>query len=55
MTRTGRPKKEEGDRKSETLRIRLTQEEKIALEKRAQADSMTLSAWARSRLLDLGK
>lgn len=48
----GRPKKEPGEQKSNTLRIRLTDEEKAAMQAAAKDERLDVSTWARRILLD---
>ncbi len=51
----GRPKKPEGESRGNVLRIRLTEEERAALDKAAEAKTLDTSTWARSELLSLAK
>ena len=48
----GRPSKTSDDRRTNVLRIRLTQDERDVLEGAAQAKALDVSAWARMMLLD---
>jgi hypothetical protein len=51
----GRPVKRDADRRANTLRIRLTDAERKALDKAAKAKALDTSAWARMELLALTK
>jgi uncharacterized protein (DUF1778 family) len=48
-----RPKKPEGEVRENVLRIRLTPEERAALDEAARAKHLETSTWARSELLAL--
>lgn len=48
-----RPKKPAGEVRENVLRIRLTDEERKALDEAAKAKHLDTSAWARSELLTL--
>lgn len=50
-----RPKKPKADRRSNVLRIRLTEAERRVIEKAAQKEALDASAWARRTLLIQGK
>jgi uncharacterized protein (DUF1778 family) len=50
-----RPKKPPGEARDTFLRIRLTEDERKALDAAAKARSLDTSAWARSELLMLAK
>ena len=47
----GRPKKSDSERKDSELRIRLTAEDRLALDKAAQGAGQETSTWARDLLL----
>lgn len=47
----GRPKKAVADRRTNMLRVRLTNEEREKLDKAAAGKSLDTSSWARSVLL----
>jgi hypothetical protein len=49
----GRPKKPEGEVRENVLRIRLTDEERAALDEAARARHLDTSTWARAELLAL--
>lgn len=49
----GRPPKAKRDRRDNTLRIRLTDQERRALDKCAAVQSLDTSTWARSVLVGL--
>jgi hypothetical protein len=51
----GRPKKPEGEAKTNTLRIRLAPAEREALDRAAQDSGEETSTWARAALLELAK
>jgi hypothetical protein len=51
----GRPKKAKDQRRTNVLRIRLTQQEREVLEMGASAKSLDVSAWARMVLLNSAK
>lgn len=51
----GRPKKPEGEARAGFLRIRVTAEERRALDDAAKSKSLETSTWARSELLTLAK
>lgn len=51
----GRPKKPESEVRSDTLRIRLTLDERAQLNAAASLKSLDTSAWARSELLALAE
>jgi len=51
----GRPKKPEGDARTNVLRIRLTEEERRVLDEAAQARTLDTSTWARAELLALAR
>ena len=51
MARGGKRRKTKGERKEEFLRIRVTTEQKQALEAAARRDTLDFSAWARRLLL----
>lgn len=48
--RVGRPKLPEGDAKAVFLRVRITPDERKAIEAKARKDSQTVSQWIRSTL-----
>jgi hypothetical protein len=50
-----RPKKPKADRRTDTLRIRLTPAERKALDAAADARTLDTSTWARAELLQLAK
>jgi uncharacterized protein (DUF1778 family) len=50
-----RSKKPEGNAKTNTLRIRLTEAERKALDQAATSKSLETSTWARSELMALAK
>jgi hypothetical protein len=50
-----RPKKPEGEVRGNTLRIRLTDAERKAIDAAAASKNLDSSAWARSELLTLAK
>jgi hypothetical protein len=49
----GRPPKDHSDARGNVLRIRLSQEEREALDETARAANLETSTWARSELLGL--
>jgi hypothetical protein len=51
----GRPKKPEGEVRENFLRIRLTDAERAALDREAQARGEDTSTWARRTLLALAR
>jgi uncharacterized protein (DUF1778 family) len=51
----GRPKKPEAQSKSYMLRIRMTEDERAAIEQAAKSKSLETSTWARSELVGLAK
>lgn len=51
----GRPKKSTGDARGNVLRIRLTEEERRALDEAARSKSLETSTWARMELMALAK
>jgi hypothetical protein len=51
----GRPKKPEGEVRTNVLRIRLTEGERAALDRAAQARGAETSTWARGVLLALAR
>jgi uncharacterized protein (DUF1778 family) len=50
-----RPKKKQAERRQDTLRIRLTDAERKALDAAAAARTLDTSTWARAELLQLAK
>lgn len=52
---TGRPKKPPGEARDNVLRIRLTDEERKAIDDAAKEHALDSSAWARMELLALAK
>jgi len=50
-----RPKKPVREAKTNTLRIRLTEDERKALDRAADSRSLDTSTWARSELMALAK
>jgi len=50
-----RPKKKPGTARTNTLRIRLTEEERKLLDQAAQVRGLDSSTWARSELLTLAR
>lgn len=50
-----RPKKKQSDVRTDTLRIRLTDAERKALDAAAEAKTLDTSTWARAELLALAK
>jgi uncharacterized protein (DUF1778 family) len=50
-----RPKKKAGEAKKNTLRIRLTEDERMALDRAAASKSLETSTWARSELMGLAR
>jgi uncharacterized protein (DUF1778 family) len=51
----GRPQKDKGERRDDTLRIRVTQAERRVLEGAATGKGLDMSAWARMVLLESAK
>jgi uncharacterized protein (DUF1778 family) len=51
----GRHKKPAIDSKTQMLRIRMTENDRLLLEEAAKAKSMETSTWARSELFDLAR
>jgi hypothetical protein len=50
-----RPAKPEGETRENVLRVRLTEEERAALDQAAKAKSLETSTWARSELITLAR
>jgi uncharacterized protein (DUF1778 family) len=50
-----RPKKTAGQAKTYMLRIRMTEEQRKAMDRAAQSKGLEVSTWARSELLLLAK
>ncbi|MBC7783003.1 MAG: hypothetical protein H7144_04115 [Burkholderiales bacterium] len=55
MSKRGRPKKAKVERRTNVLRIRLTQEERADLEAAAEKKSLDVSAWGRMVLLETAR
>ncbi|HEY8749526.1 MAG TPA: hypothetical protein VIM11_16200 [Tepidisphaeraceae bacterium] len=51
----GRPPKAKSERRTNQLHILLTEDERRALDKKAKAESLDLSAWARQTLLSVAR
>ena len=51
----GRPKKPDDERMDAELRIRMTNEDRLALDEAASAIGQETSTWARAELLSLAK
>ncbi len=51
----GRPEKQPAERRSNVLRIRLTEDERRTLDAVADSKTLETSTWARSELLQLAK
>jgi hypothetical protein len=51
----GRPKKTEGERRDNILRVRLTEDERRLLDQFAQEKALDTSSWARAALVALAK
>ncbi len=51
----GRPKKPEGERRNNILRVRLTDDERRLLDQVAQGKALDTSSWARAELVALAK
>ena len=49
----GRPKKADSERKADELRIRMTEEDRIALDEAAKKAGQETSTWAREHLLKI--
>jgi hypothetical protein len=48
--RAGRPKLPQGNAKGVMLRVRITQQERDAIESRAKANNQSVSEWLRSKI-----
>jgi hypothetical protein len=55
VTMAGRPKKQTSDARGNVLRIRLSEEERKALDEAAQGKTLDTSTWARAELLALAR
>jgi len=51
----GRPKKPDGERRNNILRVRLTDDERRLLDQTAQGKALDTSSWARAELVALAK